>query len=61
LVFFQEELLRLRRSAAVAAADSSAPILTSGNAVIPPSFPMIYVVLAFVVGLIGFILGKFML
>lgn len=61
LVSFQEELLRLRRSAAVAAADSSAPIQASGTAVIPPPLPMMYVVLAFVMGLIGIILGKFML
>lgn len=57
----KEELLRLRRSAAVAAADSSPPILASGTTVIPPPLPMMYVVIAFVMGLIGIILGKFML
>lgn len=61
LVSFQEELLRLRHSAAVIAADSSAPILASGTAVIPPPFPMMYVVLAVVMALTGIILGKFML
>lgn len=36
-------------------------MLASGTAVIPPPLPMMYIVLAFVMGLIGIILGKFML
>ena len=57
----QEELLRIRRSAAAAAVDSSAPILASGAAITPAPVPMMYVALAIVMGLVGIILGKFLL
>ncbi|XP_021942742.1 vesicle-associated membrane protein-associated protein B isoform X1 [Zootermopsis nevadensis] len=57
----KEEILRLRRSPAVAALDSTAPILASGTAVTTASLPMMYVVLALFMGLVGIILGKFLL
>lgn len=56
----KEEILRLRRAAAVTAADSTTPILSSGN-VAPTPVPMMYLVAALLIGLIGIILGKFML
>jgi len=60
LALSQEEILRLRRAAAVTAADSSTPILSSGN-VAPTPVPLMYLVSAVLIALIGIILGKFML
>lgn len=60
LALSQEEIVRLRRSAAVTAVDSSTPILSSGNVATTP-IPMMYLVAALLMGLFGIILGKFLL
>lgn len=56
----KEEILRLRRAAAVTGVDSSTSILSSGN-IAPTPVPMMYLVVALLIGLIGIILGKFLL
>jgi len=60
LVLSQEELLRLRRSAALAAVDSSAPILAPGTAIAPVLMPMRSIVFAFILALAGVFVGKFL-
>lgn len=59
--YFQEEILRLRHAAGMAQGMPPAVTTKYSPAIPVNNFPMIYVAGAFVIALIGMIVGKFIL